>query len=239
MPEETEQLDELKTSTLARYIGKSQQSARDSAYQAGEAARGGSFARADNLQKQERKRAAGIMRATHKLARRAVGEEVEQIDEISTRTLARAAHRASDPEADMMYDKPHDPQKFAAHAAKRKDAKSAAAVQGAADAKGHFPRPHHTMGYDDMEDRQNRSTQPSMVTKAGKLTKTAQKGLKSQLRGEEVEQIDERSLTEPEMEKKEKYVMGMKKKLSGFKERYGDRAKSVMYATAAKMAKED
>jgi hypothetical protein len=105
-----------------------------------------------------------------------------EINEISTRTLARAASRASDPEADMMYDKPHDPQKFAAHAAKRKDAKSAAAVQGAADAKGHFPRPHHSMGYDDMEDRENRSTKPSMVTKAGKLTKSAQSGLKSQLK---------------------------------------------------------
>jgi hypothetical protein len=41
------------------------------------------------------------------------------------------------------------------------------------------------------------------------------------------------------MEKKEKYVKSMKKGLSGFKERYGDRAKSVMYATATRMAKED
>jgi hypothetical protein len=31
----------------------------------------------------------------------------------------------------------------------------------------------------------------------------------------------------------------MKKKLSGFKARYGDRAKEVMYATATKMAKKD
>jgi len=31
----------------------------------------------------------------------------------------------------------------------------------------------------------------------------------------------------------------MKKNLSSFKDRYGDRAKEVMYATATKIAKED
>ncbi|MBM3194123.1 MAG: hypothetical protein FJZ59_07835 [Chlamydiae bacterium] len=48
--------------------------------------------------------------------------------------------------------------------------------------------------------------------------------------------LDERSMTKPEMEKREDIVKGMKKKMSGFKERYGDRAKNVMYATATKQA---
>ena len=56
---------------------------------------------------------------------------------------------------------------------------------------------------------------------------------------EDVEQIDERTLTSGETTKKEDYVKGMKKSLSGFKDRYGDKAKSVMYATATKMAKKD
>jgi hypothetical protein len=56
---------------------------------------------------------------------------------------------------------------------------------------------------------------------------------------EEVEQIEERELTTGEAKKKEEYVKGMKKGLSGFKQRYGERAKSVMYATATKMAKKD
>ena len=56
---------------------------------------------------------------------------------------------------------------------------------------------------------------------------------------EEVEQMDERTLTSGETAKKEDYVKGMKKSLSGFKDRYGDKAKSVMYATATKMAKKD
>jgi len=50
--------------------------------------------------------------------------------------------------------------------------------------------------------------------------------------------LEERSLTEPEMKKKEEYVKGIKKKMPGFKERYGERAKEVVYATATRMAKE-
>jgi hypothetical protein len=55
---------------------------------------------------------------------------------------------------------------------------------------------------------------------------------------EEVE-LDERTLTAAEKKEKEMNVKGMKKNLSGFKDRYGDKAKSVMYATATKMAKKD
>ena len=50
--------------------------------------------------------------------------------------------------------------------------------------------------------------------------------------------IDERTLTKPEAKKKEEVVKSMKKGVEGFKARYGDRAKSVMYATATKIAKE-
>jgi hypothetical protein len=55
----------------------------------------------------------------------------------------------------------------------------------------------------------------------------------------EEEQMDERHLTAAETKEKEMNVKGMKKSLSGFKARYGDDAKSVMYATATKMAKKD
>ena len=48
--------------------------------------------------------------------------------------------------------------------------------------------------------------------------------------------IEERSMTEPEIKKKEEIVKSMKKGISGFKARYGDDAKSVMYATATKRA---
>jgi len=56
---------------------------------------------------------------------------------------------------------------------------------------------------------------------------------------EEVEELDERTLTSGETAKKERLVHGMKKSFKDFQGRYGDRAKSVMYATATKQAKKD
>lgn len=53
------------------------------------------------------------------------------------------------------------------------------------------------------------------------------------------EDLVERSLTPDEEGEKERVVKGMKKSMSGFKSRYGKDAKSVMYATATKLAKEE
>ena len=53
---------------------------------------------------------------------------------------------------------------------------------------------------------------------------------------EEVEQIEEKHMTDDEMTKREKIVKSMKKGFAGFKQRYGKDAKSVMYATATKQA---
>jgi hypothetical protein len=53
---------------------------------------------------------------------------------------------------------------------------------------------------------------------------------------EEIE-LDERALDTAEKGEKERLVQGMKKSAAGFKKRYGERAKSVMYATATKQAK--
>ena len=52
-------------------------------------------------------------------------------------------------------------------------------------------------------------------------------------------EIVERKMTEDEKEKKEDIVKGMKKDKKGFKKRYGKDAKSVMYATATKLAMEE
>lgn len=56
---------------------------------------------------------------------------------------------------------------------------------------------------------------------------------------EEVQHVEERTLTKGETAEKERIVKGMKKSLKGFKARYGERAKEVMYATATKAAKKD
>ena len=61
--------------------------------------------------------------------------------------------------------------------------------------------------------------------------------LLTSIRNEEVE-LDERALDATETKEKERIVKGMKKNLAGFRARYGDRAKEVMYATATKNAKD-
>jgi len=69
--------------------------------------------------------------------------------------------------------------------------------------------------------------------------KQMEKKRRKSLRQEEVEQVDERVLDKAEKGEKERIVKGMKKKFSSFKDRYGKDAKSVMYATATKMAKDN
>ena len=71
-----------------------------------------------------------------------------------------------------------------------------------------------------------------------------QKGIEKatdKLSKEEVEiDEEERHMTPGEIRARERIVKGMKKGAAGFKSRYGERAKSVMYATATKQAmKED
>lgn len=48
--------------------------------------------------------------------------------------------------------------------------------------------------------------------------------------------VTETKMTKSEKSKRKKLAKGMKKNIKGFKERYGKRAKSVMYATATKQA---
>ena len=54
-----------------------------------------------------------------------------------------------------------------------------------------------------------------------------------------VNQIQERELTDTEVNRKEEIVKSMKKKMPEFEKNYGKDAKSVMYATATKMAKNE
>jgi hypothetical protein len=92
-------------------------------------------------------------------------------------------------------------------------------------------------GYSYDSDPDERAFAPSAFKKAASRAAGAAKA-DSKIK-EEVEQIDERSLSTAEKTAMEKNVKGMKKSVEGFKARYGKDAKSVMYATATKMAKKD
>jgi hypothetical protein len=98
----------------------------------------------------------------------------------------------------------------------------------------------------DFETLADKSRKPSMKKAATTLSDKYKAKTWSRLAGvdkavgrlakEEVDQVQEREMTSGETAERERIVKGMKKGFSGFRQRYGDRAKSVMYATATKQA---
>jgi hypothetical protein len=88
---------------------------------------------------------------------------------------------------------------------------------------------------------EGKKKQPAVAAPATQGVKIMPEEVESidDINGVKIDTIEERSLSEPEMKKKEEIVKGMKKGLQGFKDRYGKDAKSVMYAAATKQAKGD
>ena len=50
------------------------------------------------------------------------------------------------------------------------------------------------------------------------------------------DEVDEKKMSDAQMEKREEIVKELKKKTEDFKKKYGDRWEDVMYATATKLA---
>ena len=137
-------------------------------------------------------------------------EQVEQIDELKKSTLASYVKKAS-----------HDV--AAKGAMTRQFANDSAAAKKDSD----------YFGAKKADDKSNK-----MFAKSWKRRENMGKAV-DRLAKEEVEHIEERSLSTGEKAAMEKNVKGMKKNIAGFKERYGKDAKSVMYAVATKQAKGD
>ena len=79
-----------------------------------------------------------------------------------------------------------------------------------------------------------------LVTMKGEKSAGGVKRIKQSEYDSKIHNLAERNMSATEMDKREEIVKGMKKKLSDFRARYGNRAKDVMYATATKSAmKED
>lgn len=137
-------------------------------------------------------------------------ESVEQIDEISKATLGSYVKKAS-----------HDV------AAKGAATRQFANDSEAARKKEDYSEARKKMQMADKTFSKSWKRREGMAKAVDRMTK------------EEVEQVDERKMSEPEMKKREEIVKSMKKGMQGFKDRYGDRAKDVMYATATKQAMKD
>jgi preprotein translocase subunit YajC len=214
--EEVEELDELSKSTLASYAKKASHEARmkhgigKDFERISKSSRKPEYKQGakeweDKYKSDARRREAGVGKAIDRLAK----EEVEELDELSNKTLTDYETRArfsSDPK-----------HREGAQQARKK-------VSGMSDRL-----------------RQGKLNNPMMKSKPSMSKEETEIQVINADIANGVDQVDieERSLSEPEMKKKEEIVMSMKKKMPGFKERYGDRAKEVMYATATKMAKKD
>lgn len=212
--EETEQLDELSKTTLGSYVKKA---ALDSAMRMGQAATMKNKAAANAEAKKAGKRYGGVVKATDRLAK----EEVEQIDERAKWRSSSAAKKDLDPDdtsgvaSDYFYDNP----------------RSTGTLKATSD------KPH---SYGSLMSRPKGAEVVGRGPRSGKITKRHAERLKSRMMSAlATEQIDERELSSAETTEKERIVKGMKKNLKGFKQRYGERAKEVMYATATKAAKKD
>jgi hypothetical protein len=225
--EEVEELDELSKKTLGRYINKAvgtnpQQGHNSSVVNS---VRASNSARSDYMQggsdmdtldkkvnaadKNFSNRLSGIKTATRKLSK----EEVEgsHEDEQQDKAMFKKMFKKAEDKDDKSEKK---------HSMKSEDSFDRE--------KREFKRKEHEAEYE-VEKRVTKNREAAAqaaknpaYTKQGDLFKEPVK--------------EERHLTPGEMKTKEHNVKSMKKGMAGFKERYGNRAKSVMYATATKQA---
>ena len=84
--------------------------------------------------------------------------------------------------------------------------------------------------------RRKREKDPGQQSKSGAAAPTYVSTDSPTKKMKNEEYVNEKTMTSTEKKKKEEIVKSMKKNSAGFKNRYGDRAKEVMYATATKMA---
>jgi hypothetical protein len=233
--EEYEQLDELSKSTLKSYKKKATSQVM-TAFN-----RDPSDYYTQKMADKMDRRADHIGTAAEKLdkiKKKKMKEEVEELNELSKKTLnsySDAAHK------DFSKNFQNDQHFTGVHAALRKAmAKTNSATGGVHSLKGRNKNPL----------RKHDAVQAGLKTAADAVTaarapfqhkmKVRNQGMDradARLNKEEVEHIEERSLSTGEKAAMEKNVKGMKKNIAGFKERYGKDAKSVMYATATKQAK--
>jgi len=261
--EEVEQIDELKKSTVASYAKKATTDAVRKTQDADAEAEYGSSSKSYELERKAEKRVAGVHKAIGRLAKEEVESLKEMEDMIDALILEYESkggvykHKGTYGTAkgaeygETDYAKENDMAKAADKPAKKKYGARQNYVRSTrvnesftgllekyteGGVKSLLESLYVIQEEPDNEQFTKELEDAKAKSEGKKKNDEIAKGAVQAVKNEEVEQVEERMMTEPEMKEREKIVKGMKKGMAGFKERYGDRAKSVMYATATKQA---
>jgi hypothetical protein len=247
--EEVEELDELSKDTLGSYIKKANYAGGMADFKHGRIAdRRGDSKEKTSLAATSHKRTKGISTAVDKLSK----EEVESIDEVkmadlpSTKVQGRA-YGASKPEPHAVDTLRGPKEKELKDIEAEKKKKKFSEMVNLYQEKGLKSlsemlvkeEPDNEQFTKELEDAKAKSEgkKPNTEIAKGSVQAVKQEELDiNDINGVQMSTIEERMMTEPEKEKKEDIVKGMKKGVAGFKDRYGSRANDVMYATATKQA---
>jgi len=232
--EETEQIDELSKDTLQNYTQKAKAVSKNAKAYGSYNADPDDSDLADKNWKKHEKLEKGIMKAKEKMNK----EEIEQIDEVGDtpagrKVLSSYVNKAlGDKNREKGLRKATSRLYKDNYYGKKNEEVVSESKAGWSDNNGTVkkyepqkkaPTPHWRFNKDGSHTDMNTG---KTHHRDGSVT-------------EEAEQVDERHMTDAEMDKREDIVKGMKKSMQGFKDRYGDKAKNVMYATATKQAMKD
>jgi hypothetical protein len=250
--EEVEQIDELSKDTLGSYIKKANYAGGMADFKHGRIAdRRGDSKEKTALAATSNKRTKGISTAVDKLSK----EEVESIDEVkmadlpSTKVQGRS-YGASKPEPHAVDTIRGPKEKELKDIDAEKKKKKFSEMVNLYQEKGLKSlsemlvkeEPDNEQFTKELEDAKAKSEGKKRNTE---IAKGAVQAVKQEeldinaINGVQISTIEEDRMNDAEKAKKEDIVKSMKKGMAGFKDRYGDRAKNVMYATATKQAMKD
>ena len=253
--EEVEQLDELSPKTLGSYAKKAQRQTMNTNMAIGANSTDNEATRREKAFVKKRKE--GASRAIGKLVQKKLSkEDVEQIDELKSKTLKSYISKANKDLSKRVAD--YHSKDIASSPSKiyKRDL-AIDKAKGRLSMNRQLGRAEESVQINEFEMK----TTPKGIKRHYEL------GKKQAAAGKEMgevsdnygpygihfergyrdhqdamakkKKVNEAKMTDAQMDKREKIVMAMKPKMQGFKDRYGDDAKSVMYATATKQAMKD
>ncbi len=226
--EEYEQLDELSPKTLGSYAKKAQRQTMNTNMAIGANSTDNPVTRREKAFAKKRKE--GASRAIGKLVQKKMSnEDVEQIDELKSKTLKSYISKAGKDLSKRVAD--YHSKDIASSPSKiiKRDL-AIDKAKGRLSMNRQLGRAEESV----QEDVKDMKKVAKELAGASKMHKKQSERVQKH-----VDQMNEKTMTDSQMDKREKIVMAMKPKMQGFKDRYGDDAKSVMYATATKQAMKD